>query len=238
MGEIMKIVSWNCGMAFYANKKYKKIRELDADIYVILEVNRPKVVDEDYKKFMKNSIYLERIYDNDDVNGRKKGIAIIAKDSIKIENNNWNLKSCNDFLSVRVNDSFDLIGVWTDEPYLPRTLKYLRTFKYKFISSNNIVMCDDFNIDVGNDSNEKDKDMFVRILRNYGYESIYHHFKKEKIGEESIDTFHRYDGDFHIDYLFAKPELITSFDVGSRIEYANNEDNHSDHVPLIFEIDI
>lgn len=55
MGEIMKIVSWNCGMAFYANKKYKKIRELDADIYVILEVNRPKVVDEDYKKFMKNS---------------------------------------------------------------------------------------------------------------------------------------------------------------------------------------
>ena len=23
MGEIMKIVSWNCGMAFYANKKYK-----------------------------------------------------------------------------------------------------------------------------------------------------------------------------------------------------------------------
>ena len=35
----MKIVSWNCRHGFYNLGKYKKIRELDADIYVILEFN-------------------------------------------------------------------------------------------------------------------------------------------------------------------------------------------------------
>ena len=46
--------------------------------------------------------------------GRDKGITIIAKEDIKLEDNNWYFDS-NDFLSVKVNDSFDLVAVWTHE---------------------------------------------------------------------------------------------------------------------------
>ena len=46
----MKIVSWNCRSGFYNQGKYKKIKELDADIYVILEFNTPKNTDEEYQE--------------------------------------------------------------------------------------------------------------------------------------------------------------------------------------------
>jgi len=62
--------------------------------------------------------------------------------------------------------------------------------------------------------------------------------KNEMFVEESIKTFHRHDGDFHIDYLFAKPELVNSFKLGSRDKYVDCGDDYSDHVPLIFEVDL
>lgn len=39
---------------------------------------------------------------------------------------------------------------------------------------------------------------------------------------------------FYVDYLFAKPELVKSFEIGDFDEYIE----YSDHMPLIFEIDI
>lgn len=36
----MKIISWNCNRKF--RKKYKKILKYEADIYVILEAERPE----------------------------------------------------------------------------------------------------------------------------------------------------------------------------------------------------
>ena len=63
----------------------KKIRELDADIYVIQEVNNPKNKDADYEEFMKNSILL--LYDNEDKSGNNKGIAVVAKEGIRLKNN-------------------------------------------------------------------------------------------------------------------------------------------------------
>jgi len=58
----MKIVSWNCRQGLYLHDKFKKIQELDADIYVILEINKPKKITDDYKKFMNNPQIL--LYDN------------------------------------------------------------------------------------------------------------------------------------------------------------------------------
>lgn len=49
----MKIVSWNCGAAFYTQDKYKKIRELDADVYVISEFNKPKKLIMNMKNLLK-----------------------------------------------------------------------------------------------------------------------------------------------------------------------------------------
>ena len=242
----MKIVSWNCRHGFYNLGKYKKIRELDADIYVILEFNIVAGTDDEYEEFIKNKKVL--MYYDGDIGGWNKGIAIIAKENIELKDNNWDYDH-NDFLSVRVNDSFDLVAVWTHEyvkidgnwvkkgnnEYIRRIEEYLRIYKDELINSDNLVMCGDFNIDIALD-NKKDKGYFIKLLKEYGYESIYHKEFHEEIGEESTKTFFKKDGSkYHIDYLFSKPEFISSFAVGDKEDYV---DKWSDHVPLIFEVDI
>lgn len=233
----MKIVSWNCGGAFYTQEKYKKIRELDADIYVICEINNPQETDEDYNEFMKNHYYLEQKYDVEEKTARAKGIAVIAKEGIELEENDWEIRNCQDFLSVKIKDSLNLVAVWTHGKYLEPLIKYLRINEENFKNSENLVMCGDFNLDLALD-NMKNKDSFIKILESYGYESIYHKEFDEEFGKESVKTFHRFDGDFHIDYLFTKPELVTSFELGSKEEYVDCDGASSDHVPLIFEIDL
>ena len=228
----MKIVSWNCRHGFYNLGKYKKIRELDADIYVILEFNTVADTDDEYEEFIKNKKVL--MYYDEDIGGRNKGIAIIAKEDIELKDNNW-YYDYNDFLSVRVKDSFDLVVVWTHEyvkedgkwvkkgnnEYIRRIEEYLRRYKDELINSDNLVMCGDFNIDLA--SNKEDKDYFIKLLEEYGYESIYHKEFDEGFGEESTKTFFNKDGAFYIDYLFSNTEFISCFDVGEKDDYVEND---------------
>lgn len=232
----MKIVSWNCNGGFFTKEKYKKIRELDADIYVISEINNPKTTDIEYDDFIKNSIYLEYEYGVEEKSARAKGLSIIAGKDVKIKDNNWYLKESQDFISVRVNDTFDLVGVWTHEPYTKNLVKYLRIYEENIRNSENIIVCGDFNISLAID-NEKNKDMFAKILNSYGLKSIYHSVNDEKMGEETSPTLywrHNEKNRYHVDYLFTKEELIKDFKLGSYDEYSD----YSDHAPLIFEIDI
>lgn len=252
---IMKIVSWNCGGGFYTYKKFKKISKLDADIYVIQEVNKPNNVDDEYKEFMKNSYHY--LYFGTD-NGWDKGLAIIAKEGIELKNNHWDYEY-NDFLSVRINDSFDLVGVWTHDKrkvngewekngkgiseYVKRAAEYVELYENELRNSKNLVMCGDFNIDITND-NHKNKGKFAYILKDYGYESIYHKLNNKELTDKCEPTLYMgrksgADKEFYVDYLFTKPELVKSFKIGSKDEYIGpGKTDKSDHVPLIFEIDI
>jgi len=47
----MKIVSWNCRQGLYLHDKFKKIQELDADLCVILEINKKKKITNYYKVY-------------------------------------------------------------------------------------------------------------------------------------------------------------------------------------------
>lgn len=251
----MKIVSWNCGGGFYTYNKYKKIRELDADIYVIQEVNNPKNTDEEYKEFMKNSRLLP-YFDTD--TGWDKGIAVIAKEHINLDELHWDYEY-NDFLSLRVNDSFNLVAVWTHDKvkvdgewkehgkgiseYVKRAAEYVCLYEHELRTSDNLVMCGDFNIEITN-NNHKNKGKFAYILKDYGYESIYHKLNNKELNEKCEPTLYMgrksgADNEFYVDYLFTKPELVTSFEIGNKDEYIGPaKTDKSDHVPLIFEVDL
>lgn len=237
----MKIVCWNCHTGFYTQGKYKKIRELDADVYVICEFNKPSKTDEDYENFIKHHYYLEF-----PAKRNARGIAVIAKEGITITDNNWYLEESNDFISVRVEDKLDIVAVWThgekNEDYLNHVINYLGKYRDKFKNSDNLVMCGDFNLDLGI-NNLDNKDKFIEILKEYGYESIYHNLNKVNFGEEPQKTFFTNKNEiiteYFDDYLFTNPKIVSSFELGSEDKYIGPDGTDtSDPVPLIFEVDL
>lgn len=106
----IKIVSWNCNGKF--REKFKEIVEEDADIYVICECENPvESNDEDYIEFAGNNYFW-----TGDLH--YKGLGIFAREDVKIEK----LETEGDFkhfIPVKLNDSFNLLGVWA----MPNTLK-------------------------------------------------------------------------------------------------------------------
>ena len=238
----MKILSWNCNRGF--RDKYEKILKYDADIYVISEAERPeKYADdkryEEYQDFVSNGFWLGgykegKLYED-------KGILIFAKKNIKLENNLWNSKK-KYFLSVRVNDSFNLVGVWTQPKYVEEIIPYLRIYEDK-IKLDDIIFCGDFNSNKRFNDKHKGKDHcdMVKIFNSMGLHSAYHKLFGEKHGEESIPTeFQTFDEaqPYHLDYVFAKQGIIKELEIGTYDEYVKKDNRLSDHVPLIFEANI
>lgn len=104
----MKIVTWNCNGAF--RKKFDRISELNADIYVIQECENPtESKHKEYQNWANNYIW------NGDT--KNKGLAIFAKPEINLKKLNWSNEfkdhSVKYFLPCEVNSEFNLLAVWT-----------------------------------------------------------------------------------------------------------------------------
>ena len=130
----MRIVSWNCNGKF--REKFEKVKELNADIYVIQECEDPQnYVGTAYGDFAKNDIW----------NGenKNKGLGIFAKEGILIENNRWETYCLRNFLSVKVNHDFDLLGVWACKPYIEEYYIYQYINIEKF--NDKTIIIGDFN---------------------------------------------------------------------------------------------
>lgn len=102
----MKIVSWNCNGAF--RKKYEKILELDADIYVIQECEPISSFKEEVKKIISNGIW--------EMGANAKGVLVFAKPEVKLEKLEWDSYGMRVFIPIMINDSFSLVVVWTTKP--------------------------------------------------------------------------------------------------------------------------
>ena len=130
----MRIVSWNCNGKF--REKFEKVKELNADIYVIQECEDPQnYVGTAYGDFAKNDIW----------NGenKNKGLGIFAKEGILIENNRWETYCLRNFLSVKVNHDFDLLGVWACKPYIEEYYIYQCIHIQKY--NDQTIIIGDFN---------------------------------------------------------------------------------------------
>ena len=53
-----------------------------------------------------------------------KDLGIFAKESFKMTKNNWNADGLHNFLSVKIEDIFDLLGVWACQPYIEAYYDY------------------------------------------------------------------------------------------------------------------
>lgn len=222
----MRIVSWNCNGKF--REKFKPIQNVNADIYVIQECENPKkYIESEYDNFAKNYI---QIGENEN-----KGLGIFASELVKISNNNWKSYCLRNFLSVKINGEFDLLGIWVCNPYIEEYYIYQSINIENY--NNKIIIIGDFNSNSIWDKkyNNRNHTNVVNELKNKDLESAYHYVYKEEQGCESQKTFYLYkhkDKGYHIDYCFIDKKRIKKFEILKDSKWLKI----SDHLPILIEI--
>ena len=218
----MIITSWNCGGKF--REKFNAILKTDSDIYVIQECENPaESTSAKYRDFADNYIWTGE--------NKNKGLGIFAKSHIHLIDNEWDKFCLRNFLSVRVNEKFDLVAVWACRPYIEEYYIYQSINITNF--NHSTVIIGDFNSnaiwDRKNDT--RTHRAVVQQLQNIGLCSAYHHTYCEQQGKETKNTFYLYrniDKGYHIDHCFAAAENIRTYKVLDDMNWLNL----SDHVPI------
>lgn len=219
----MKIVSWNCAGKF--REKFQLITKLDADIYIIQECENPADYPfHPYSVFASNHLWTgER---------SKKGLGIFAKPEINLQPNQWQKYCLRNFLSVKINGTFDLVAVWACRPYIEEY------YIYQSINISNYdartVILGDFNSNAIWDKKHdiRTHTAIVQQLLSVGLCSAYHYTHAEPQGSESKHTFYLYrhhDKGYHIDHCFTNEQNILAYQVFDSPEWLTI----SDHVPIM-----
>lgn len=239
----MKIISWNCASKF--REKFTSIIEEDADIYVICECENPAEAQvQEYKDFAGDNYFW-----TGDLHW--KGLGIFAKDHIKLEKlDEYSDTEYKNFIALRVNDSFNLLGVWTIRDIVDgEKIEYVEMIHDYFdantdLFDEDLIICGDFNSNVvwdykqkakDKEGNPKDQTHLNIKLNSKGLISAYHELNKEEHGQETQPTFHlqkNLEKPYHIDYVYAGKDVVTDLKIGDVDKWIEL----SDHVPLIFEI--
>lgn len=203
------------------------IEELNADIYVIQECENPKKFPELLKFSSGNCFWC----------GEKdsKGLAIFAKPSINMELNDWPTYCLRHFMSVRIDNLFNLVGVWAAPPYIEEYYIYQAINISKYDS--NTLLIGDFNSNAIWDKShgKRSHSKVVEELKEKNIVSAYHYSTGENEGEETKCTFHLYrhtDKQYHIDYCFLCPNLLKNFEILDSKSWLQ----YSDHFPIQVEI--
>ncbi|MDR4505952.1 MAG: hypothetical protein MRK01_14360 [Candidatus Scalindua sp.] len=244
----MKIVSWNCNGAL--RKKTQEVDKLDADIIIIQECEDPALSTKDYQNwagdylwvgdsnhkeicvFPKNNNEVKRLdwYGEFEIEG-------LSSHSSSIKWTTYDLKL---FLPCKVNESFNILGVWTKGTdsevfgYIGQFWKFLQIHK-KNLSTSRQIIIGDFNSNKIWDKADRwwNHSDVVCELNDIGLISLFHHQHVENQGKESIPTFfmHRKkEKSYHIDYAFISTDFVNS----SNIEIGGKESwlSLSDHMPI------
>lgn len=230
----MKIVTWNCNGAF--RNKYKEIIQYEADIYVIQECENPEHSKGDYKDWAKNYLWIGE--------SKHRGLGIFANESVDIKRLDWEDDGLQLFLPIRINDKFNLVGVWTkyaNSPtfrYIGQLWKYLQLHKEK-MSITQTMLCGDLNSNKIWDVWDRwwNHSDVVRELLEINMVSLYHAVTGEQQGFETAPTLYlhrKLNRPYHIDYCFAPTEWIpkvTKLEIGDFSKW----NAVSDHSPLFVE---
>ena len=222
---IMKIMTWNCNGRF--RDKIDIALACKSDLYVIQECENPLKYEQSFVSQINNYIWYG-LNDN-------RGLCIFGSKDIDITDNNWEKYGLRHFVSAKINNRFDLIGVWASPPYIEEYYVYQQIHKDKF--SNDTVIIGDFNSNAIWDNNHRERNHseVVRQLNDIGLVSAYHYTTNEEQGKELTATFYLHRNTtkaYHIDYCFIKPERIRKMEILDKAEWLK----YSDHIPLIVEI--
>ncbi len=186
----MKIITWNCNMAF--RKKYKHILPFDPDLLIVSECEHPdKFID----KFYDDVLW---IGDN-----KNKGLGVFSFNDFEIavhesycENYKYVLP-----VSVTSNETLNLIAIWSqnniEDPrrrYIGEVWKSLNF--YKDMLKYPTIIAGDFNWNVIWDKEHQKYPLHgtltdvINLLNQFEIFSLYHTFTNVKFGTEKEPTLY------------------------------------------------
>ena len=233
----MRIISWNCNMAF--RKKNAAILKYNPDILIISECEN-----EEKLKFGELTPIPTDFYWHGD--NENKGIGIFSYSDYKLKKfRNFNPKFRYVIpLAVGGQNKFNLFAIWampnkenSREGYIGQVWLAMQYYKRKLGSDS--ILIGDFNSNkiwdhtqprrVGNHS------AVHEYLKAKDIHSMYHLQTEDELGKEGTPTYFLYKNNtkpYHIDYCFASNAFLTNgfnFSIGEHKDWVK----FSDHVPII-----
>jgi exonuclease III len=233
--KTLRVVSWNCNGAF--RQKLELMEPLNADLLVIQEAEDPDKWGGSYREWASSFLWRGT--------NRNKGLAIFARDGLKLSKLDWPDHGRELFLPCRVDNKFNLLGVWTKQnkaighPYIGQFWAYLNSNRQN-VAESPFAAVGDFNSNSRWDRQNRNWNHgdVVRELQELEIQSLYHLENEAKHGYEADQTLYLLRDlkrPFHIDYAFAHKSLISNkiaFTVGKPEMWLK----HSDHMPIVFNL--
>ena len=233
---VMRIITWNCNMAF--RKKAKLVLSYRPDILVIPECEEPSRLQFDPSLEQPRDVLWFG-------SNEHKGLGIFSYGEcrLKLKRNHQPQFRTIVPIDVAKNESRLLLyAVWAHNPqdpdggYITQVWKAIHHYK-RYLRNNHTLLVGDFNSNtiwdrprrIGNHSD------VVAHLGKRGIHSTYHHHFKQTQGTEQHPTLYMYrhkDKSYHIDYCFASEDLLEKL---QSVEVGDYESwkQYSDHVPVI-----
>lgn len=236
----MKIITWNCNMAF--RKKADNILVEKPDILIIPECEHP-----DKLTFNQDSIKPNDTFWYGE--NQNKGLGIFTYSNFKIKLLSIHNPEFKYVLPLSVSNGvieFTIFAIWAQKPkshncYTEQIWNAVH-FYSDLLDKDNIILAGDFN---SNTTWDKPNRIFnhanlVTFLMKKSIYSTYHSFNNQEHGKETSPTLfmqRKESKPYHIDFCFASQELISkikSIEIGEFKDWTN----YSDHKPLIVTFDI
>ena len=232
----MKIITWNCNMAF--RKKAALLLAHRPDIVIVPECEHPSKLKFDPSIPQPTDMLWFGSNSN-------KGLGIFSYSHFRFKLKRTHNPDLKMIIPVAVTggaEDFTLYAVWANNPadpdgqYVEQVWKALQHYN-RHIRSRQTMLVGDFNSNTiwdrkyrqGNHSHVVEK------LAKKGIYSCYHLHHDQQQGKEAHPTFYLYrhlDKPYHLDYCFASKDFtdkIISVEVGEYEQWKT----YSDHVPVI-----
>ena len=234
----MRVITWNCNGAF--RKKYHALEDFNADVLVIQECENPAESTKQFREWAGQFLWTGE--------NKNRGIGVFARSNIELSKLNWNDDGLQCFLPCRVNNAFDLVAVWTKQAnspnfrYIGQLWKYLKLHGEKLAGKPSLLV-GDLNSNTCRDEWDRwwNHSDVVQVLSDLGLHSLYHSYFGEAQGQESRPTlFHTRNADkpYHVDYAFASADLFDPTEDAVEIGAVATWLGLSDHMPIIFPIQV
>lgn len=238
--QALKIITWNCNMAF--RKKAGSILAQQPDILVVPECEHPDKLKFEAGIPLPNDV----VWFGANAN---KGLGVFSYSNFRFRLLDQHNPAFKTILPIAVTGGavdFTLFAIWANHPqdkgfeYIGQVWKALQHYD-NLLHPERTMLVGDFNSNSiwDKESRIHNHSAVVEHLRQKNIFSTYHLFCEQEQGKELKPTLYMYrhqDKPYHIDYCFASADFcakLSSVEIGAHQDWAS----YSDHTPVMVRFD-